>query len=53
MSIKRAAMGLIKKGVEITDGILNKIEMAFRAMTLVFRVQPIVYPVNEAKIMYL
>ncbi|HPD65357.1 MAG TPA: Ni/Fe hydrogenase subunit alpha [Bacteroidia bacterium] len=31
MSIKKAAMGLIKKGVEITDGILNKIEMAFRA----------------------
>ncbi len=31
MSIKKAAMGLIKKGVEITDGTLNKIEMAFRA----------------------
>lgn len=31
MSIKQAAMGLIKKGVEITDGTLNKIEMAFRA----------------------
>jgi len=31
MSIKQAAEGLIKKGVEITDGILNKIEMAFRA----------------------
>ena len=31
MSIKKAAMGLIKKGTTITDGILNKIEMAFRA----------------------
>ncbi len=31
MSIKKAAKGLIKKGVEITDGILNRIEMAFRA----------------------
>jgi len=31
MSIKKAATGLIKKGVEITDGTLNKIEMAFRA----------------------
>jgi len=31
MSIKRAAEGLIKKGEEITDGVLNKIEMAFRA----------------------
>jgi F420-non-reducing hydrogenase large subunit len=31
LSIKKAAMGLIKKGVEITDGTLNKIEMAFRA----------------------
>jgi F420-non-reducing hydrogenase large subunit len=31
MSIKRAAEGLIKKGVEITEGILNRIEMAFRA----------------------
>ncbi len=31
MSIKRAAEGLIKKGQEITDGTLNKIEMAFRA----------------------
>jgi F420-non-reducing hydrogenase large subunit len=31
MSIKRAAKGLIQKGVEITDGTLNKIEMAFRA----------------------
>ena len=31
MSIKKAAKGLIKKGVEITDGTLNMIEMAFRA----------------------
>ena len=31
MSIKKAAVGLIKKNVEITDGLLNKIEMAFRA----------------------
>ena len=31
MSIKRAAEGLIKKGVEISEGVLNRIEMAFRA----------------------
>ena len=31
MSIRKAAFGLIRKGVEITDGILNRIEMAFRA----------------------
>jgi len=31
MSIKKAAQGLIRKGVEVTDGILNMIEMAFRA----------------------
>jgi F420-non-reducing hydrogenase large subunit len=31
MSIKKAAQGLISHGVEITDGILNRIEMAFRA----------------------
>jgi F420-non-reducing hydrogenase large subunit len=31
MSIKRAAEGLIKKGTQITDGVLNRIEMAFRA----------------------
>jgi len=31
MSIKRAAEGLIKKGQEVTEGTLNKIEMAFRA----------------------
>jgi len=31
MSIKKAAMGLIHKGVEVTEPVLNKIEMAFRA----------------------
>ncbi len=31
MSIKKAAAGLIKKGTTITDGTLNRIEMAFRA----------------------
>ncbi len=31
MSIKKAAEGLIRSGVEITDGLLNRIEMAFRA----------------------
>jgi F420-non-reducing hydrogenase large subunit len=31
MSIKKAAQGLIKKGVDVSDGILNMIEMAFRA----------------------
>ncbi len=31
MSLKKAAQGLIKKGTEVTDGILNMIEMAFRA----------------------
>jgi F420-non-reducing hydrogenase large subunit len=31
MSIKKAAGGLIRKGTEVTDGILNMIEMAFRA----------------------
>jgi F420-non-reducing hydrogenase large subunit len=31
MSIKRAAQGLIQPGVQVTDGILNTIEMAFRA----------------------
>ena len=30
MSIKKAAEGLVKKGTKITDGILNRIEMAFR-----------------------
>jgi len=31
MSIKKAAEGLIKKGTVITEGLLNKVEMAFRA----------------------
>ena len=31
MSINKAARGLIKKGSEVSDGILNTIEMAFRA----------------------
>ncbi|MFH0895286.1 MAG: Ni/Fe hydrogenase subunit alpha [Bacteroidota bacterium] len=31
MSIKKAAQGVIKKGVEVNDGILNMVEMAFRA----------------------
>jgi len=31
MSIKKAAQGLIKHGVEVTEGVLNRIEMAFRA----------------------
>ncbi|MDW8131725.1 MAG: Ni/Fe hydrogenase subunit alpha [Bryobacterales bacterium] len=31
MSIRKAAFGLIRRGVEITDGLLNRIEMAFRA----------------------
>ncbi len=31
MSVKKAAQGVIKKGVKITQGILNRIEMAFRA----------------------
>jgi F420-non-reducing hydrogenase large subunit len=31
MSIKKAAQGLIHKGVEVTEGLLNTIEMAFRA----------------------
>jgi F420-non-reducing hydrogenase large subunit len=31
MSINKAARGLIKKGVQVTDGTLNMIEMAFRA----------------------
>lgn len=30
-SIQKAARGLIRRGVEITDGLLNRIEMAFRA----------------------
>jgi F420-non-reducing hydrogenase large subunit len=31
MSLKKAAQGLIKSGQEVTEGILNMIEMAFRA----------------------
>ncbi len=31
MSLKKAAEGVIKKGVKVDDGILNMIEMAFRA----------------------
>jgi len=31
MSLKKAAQGLIKQGVEVTEGILNMVEMAFRA----------------------
>lgn len=31
MSIKKAARGLITAGTEVTEGVLNKIEMAFRA----------------------
>lgn len=31
LSIRKAAFGLIRRGVEITDGLLNRIEMAFRA----------------------
>jgi F420-non-reducing hydrogenase large subunit len=31
MSIQKAATGLIRKGTEVTEGVLNRIEMAFRA----------------------
>jgi F420-non-reducing hydrogenase large subunit len=31
MSIKKAAQGLIKKGVSVSEGTLNMVEMAFRA----------------------
>jgi F420-non-reducing hydrogenase large subunit len=31
MAIRQAAFGLIRRGTEITDGVLNRIEMAFRA----------------------
>lgn len=31
MSIKKAAQGLIRKGQEVTEGLLNMVEMAFRA----------------------
>jgi F420-non-reducing hydrogenase large subunit len=31
LSIRKAVFGLIKRGSEITDGVLNRIEMSFRA----------------------
>lgn len=31
MSVKKAAQGMIKEGVEVTEGLLNMIEMSFRA----------------------
>jgi len=31
MSVKKASQGLIKKGTVVTEGLLNRIEMAFRA----------------------
>lgn len=31
MSVRRAARGLIRRGVEVTEGVLNRIEMALRA----------------------
>jgi F420-non-reducing hydrogenase large subunit len=31
MSIKKAAESFIKKGVVVSEGILNRVEMAFRA----------------------
>ncbi|MCU0494662.1 MAG: Ni/Fe hydrogenase subunit alpha [Chloroflexaceae bacterium] len=31
MSVKKAAIGLIQKGTVVTEGLLNRIEMAFRA----------------------
>jgi len=34
MSVKKAAMALIKPGVEITEGLLNRIEMAWRPYDL-------------------
>jgi len=30
MSVRKAAQGLIKKGTVVTEGLLNRIEMAFR-----------------------
>ncbi len=30
MSVKKAAMALIKPGIEITEGLLNRVEMAWR-----------------------
>ncbi|MDP4224407.1 MAG: Ni/Fe hydrogenase subunit alpha [Bacteroidota bacterium] len=56
MSIKKAAQGLIKKGVEVSEGILNMIEMAFRAYDPCFSCathcipgqMPIILEVREA-----
>jgi F420-non-reducing hydrogenase large subunit len=31
MSIKKVAEGLIRKGADVRDGVLNRIEMVFRA----------------------
>jgi F420-non-reducing hydrogenase large subunit len=31
LGIKKAAMGVIQKGTAITEGVLNRVEMAFRA----------------------
>jgi F420-non-reducing hydrogenase large subunit len=31
LSVKKAAMGVIRKGTQLTEGILNRVEMAFRA----------------------
>jgi F420-non-reducing hydrogenase large subunit len=31
LAIKKAAQGVIRRGKPITDGVLNRIEMAFRA----------------------
>jgi len=31
LSVKKAAQGLIRRGTAITEGLLNRIEMAFRA----------------------
>jgi F420-non-reducing hydrogenase large subunit len=31
MSVKKAAASLIRKGTVVTEGLLNKVEMAFRA----------------------
>jgi F420-non-reducing hydrogenase large subunit len=31
MSVKKAAQGVIRKGQPVTEGLLNMVEMAFRA----------------------
>lgn len=57
MSINKAAKGLIKKGTQVTDGILNMIEMAFRAYDPCFGCathstpgqMPIVVRIRDAK----